>query len=252
MASNYFLLQIGSPSIQAKLILNMLIGTLHYIANYSKSNRQYNRLIRDARRIVSKSQHSDLVKKVFGVLVDLHNTNDDGRLKSGRPSNDWSGAVLETLQYSKKHDIDQIYHMIYEPIITKTGWLLNPLTENDRTTIISILKSSPSAMDIALNHTGYNPVLLLKSMLTYYIKAVLAENKKRELIAGMDGTPMNDREALEYVRQLLDFSNIINESPIIKAFRSAMVNDYYNGTLVPNNYSKRFINDITKPKLKED
>jgi hypothetical protein len=114
------------------------------------------------------------------------------------------------------------------------------------------LKSSPTAMDMALNQKGYDPIMLMASMISYYMKAIMFNQKKMGITANSKGDlDMGEQEALDTLHRMFNFSDLISKAPIVVALSNAFEQDRVNGKLAKNDYTRKLMADLSTPRFKE-
>jgi hypothetical protein len=240
MQTRYFLNCMESGKFRGKLAI--LVGKATYLQmiNHVSSDKGYKQAIKDLGNTTEEYQQ-------FGQAL----LND---IRDKKPHTQYSTIALQINKLLMTCDIDQLYDLIDEKygIEKATGVFNIIMPEPDKATIINILKTSPSAMDMVLNQKDYNPSQLIATTLRYFTTGITNDKTKMGIIKQIAqiGDDLTSDMAGKYLTQLFDFSALVNEIPVVVMLKTEFNRDYQNSNLVANEYSRKAINQTYLPQIK--
>lgn len=252
MKTRYYNDCLDSPEMQVKMGISVLRDTALNVHAIIKADETYNKLMREIE--ADKPDPQD-VKKVLDFINGLR----------GQEPTEESEMALKIIEMLETGTIDDLYEyassmisLQYQTDISKDSQAIlmevgnTLLPENEKTPVLNMLRSSPSAIDFILNLRDHSPYNFTSSILRYFMMATISDKEKMRLIEnrqGRSGKQMGPKDSDTLLGLFGDYSKVVSESPIIQILRSEFMIDYVNGNIIENEFAAKTLDQLFTPKI---
>jgi DNA-binding HxlR family transcriptional regulator len=118
--------------------------------------------------------------------------------------------------------------------------------------LLTILKTSPSALDFVLNPKFKRPEILFGVAVQFFLSAVVKNpNKLVKLAALGQDKSLAEKDKIGILKEIVDFSDVITDNPVVTILKSLMIADELNGSIIENDDSSKILGEVFLPEAKK-